>query len=157
MIPLAISKKKGLKQPSHLTNDNNSQTVLVCANPTEYTIPPVDRRKTVNTQLTIGEIPGTLYGLSRKGWIDRSLFFLVVSLITSFLRPVLFYCYYMVITVSWSDLCCWMTIKTMHLLLKLPVKTYDKLGKTTDICKELFWLSWRTYIREVVDLLRSRV
>ena len=74
-IPLAISKK-GLKQPSHLTNDTKSQTVLVCTNAAGYAIPPfvIFDRKTLNSQLTIGEVPGTLYGLSRKGWIDKSLF-----------------------------------------------------------------------------------
>ena len=74
--PKVISKK-GLKQPSHLTSDTKSQiTVLVCANAAGYVIPPfvIFDRKTLNPQLTIGEVPGTLYGLSRKGWIDRSLF-----------------------------------------------------------------------------------
>lgn len=31
-------------------------------------------RKTLNPELTTGDIPGTLYGLSNKGWINQELF-----------------------------------------------------------------------------------
>jgi len=31
-------------------------------------------RKKLKPELTVGEVPGTLYGLSRKGWIDQELF-----------------------------------------------------------------------------------
>ena len=99
-IPLApkapkVISKKGLKQPSHLTSDTKSQiTVIVCANAAGYPIPlfVIFDRKTLNPQLTIGEVPGTLYGLSRKGWIDRSLSFLI-TFYPMFLHHVFFYYY----------------------------------------------------------------
>ena len=31
-------------------------------------------RKTLHPDMTIGELPGTIYGLSSKGWIDSELF-----------------------------------------------------------------------------------
>jgi hypothetical protein len=67
----------GTKAVSHLTSNTKSQiTVLVCTNASGYALPPfvIFDRKTLNPQMTIGEVPGTLYGLSSKGWIDRSLF-----------------------------------------------------------------------------------
>ena len=67
----------GSKQVSHITGDTKTQiTVLVCTSASGYALPPfvIFDRKTLNPQLTVGEVPGTLYGLSKKGWIDRSLF-----------------------------------------------------------------------------------
>jgi hypothetical protein len=67
----------GTKVVSHITGDTKTQiTVLVCTSASGYALPPfvIFDRKTLNPQLTVGEVPGTLYGLSKKGWIDRSLF-----------------------------------------------------------------------------------
>ena len=49
---------------------------MACANATGHAVPPfvIYDRKTLNPKLTCDEVPGTLYGLSPKGWIDRSLF-----------------------------------------------------------------------------------
>ena len=52
-------------------------TVLACANATGHAIPPfiIYDRRTLNLELTRNyEVPDTMYGLSPKSWIDRSLF-----------------------------------------------------------------------------------
>ena len=67
----------GAKNPSYVTgNDKSAVTVLACVSAAGYAIPPfiIFDRKTLNPQYTIGEVPGTLYGLSSNGWIDRNLF-----------------------------------------------------------------------------------
>ena len=57
-------------------NDKSQITVLACASATGRAIPPfvIYDRQTLNPELTRNEVPGTMYGLSSKGWIDRSLF-----------------------------------------------------------------------------------
>ena len=72
-----VVSKVGSKDPSSITGNTKSQiTVLACANATGRAIPPfvIYDRRTLNPELTRNEVPGTLYGLSPKGWIDRSLF-----------------------------------------------------------------------------------
>ena len=81
-IPLSPKSPKvidevGSKNPSYLTGNSKSQvTVLACASAAGYAIPPfvIFDRKTLNPQYTRGEVPGTLYGLSQSGWIDKVLF-----------------------------------------------------------------------------------
>lgn len=57
---------------------NKSQiTILACASATGNSIPPfvIFDRKNLNQELTLGEIPGTMHGLSPKScWIDTELF-----------------------------------------------------------------------------------
>ena len=67
----------GSKNPSYLTGGTKAQiTVLACACAAGYAIPPfvIFDWKTLIPQLTKGEVPGTSYGLSSNGWIDRQLF-----------------------------------------------------------------------------------
>ena len=67
----------GAKNPSYLTGSGKAQvTVLACSCATGFVIPPLVNfdRKTLNPELTKGEVPGTLYGLSSNGWIDMELF-----------------------------------------------------------------------------------
>ena len=81
-LPLSPKSPKvvsevGAKDPSCITGNTKSQiTVLACANATGHAVPPfvVYDRKSLNPKLTSGEVPGSLYGLSPTGWIDRSLF-----------------------------------------------------------------------------------
>ena len=42
-------------------------------------IPPmvIWDRKNLPPELAVGEVPGTIYGLSMKGWIDQELFDLI--------------------------------------------------------------------------------
>ena len=66
-----------MKAVSHITSETKTQiTVLACTNASRYVLPPfvIFDRKTLNSQLTVGEVAGTIYGLSSKGWIDKCLF-----------------------------------------------------------------------------------
>ena len=52
-------------------------TVLVCVNAAGYAILPmvIYAQSNLSQQLTRGEVPGTMYGLSpNSGWIDSALF-----------------------------------------------------------------------------------
>ena len=72
-----VLHKVGAKNPCHLTGGTKTQvTVLACTSAAGYAIPPfvIFDRQTLNPRLTKGEVPGTSYGLSPNGWIDRKLF-----------------------------------------------------------------------------------
>ncbi len=66
-----IISERGAKNPSYVTGKSNYST---CA--AGYSIPPfvIFDRKTLNPLYSRNEVPGTMYGLSPNGWIDRSLF-----------------------------------------------------------------------------------
>ena len=51
-------------------------TVVLCCNASGYVIPPmvIFDHKALKLELTLGELPGTMYGLSSNGWIDSDLF-----------------------------------------------------------------------------------
>ena len=74
---LKVFSHKGAKNPSYLTSDCKSQvTVLVCTSAAGYALPPsvIFDQKTINSELTNGEVPGSRYELLSKGWIDMELF-----------------------------------------------------------------------------------
>ena len=53
------------------------QLVLaMCCNAAGYTIPPLVmfNHKTLKPEMTVGEVPRTMYGLFSSGWIDTELF-----------------------------------------------------------------------------------
>lgn len=59
------------------TSSGKSQiTIVGCVSASGHCIPPmvIWDRKTLNPELANGEIPGTIYGLSRNGWMDMELF-----------------------------------------------------------------------------------
>ena len=62
----------------HVINSGNKAhiSVLACSSASGYAIPPmvIFQRKTLTPQLTLNEVPGTIYGLSASGWVDRELF-----------------------------------------------------------------------------------
>ena len=77
--PLAprVICKKGSKHPVTTTSGDKTQiTVVSCCSAGGYVIPPmvIFDRKTLRPELTIGEVPGTIYGLSDSGWINSELF-----------------------------------------------------------------------------------
>ena len=74
---LKVIDEVGSKNPSYLTGNSKSQiTVLACTSAAGYALPPfvIFARKSINPALTKGEVPGTLYGLSETGWMNRELF-----------------------------------------------------------------------------------
>ena len=75
--PLKRVCKLGAKDPSYITGNSKVQiSVLACSSAVGYALPPyvVFDRKTLNQELTRGEVPGTVYGLSSNGWMDTELF-----------------------------------------------------------------------------------
>ena len=75
--PLKTIHERGSKHVSAVTGNGKSQiTILACASASGYALPPfvVFDRKTLNQELTKGEVPGTVYGLSASGWMDTELF-----------------------------------------------------------------------------------
>ena len=56
--------------------DKSQVTVVACVSAAGFSIPPmvIWDRKTLAPELTVGELPGTIYGLSDKGWMDYELF-----------------------------------------------------------------------------------
>lgn len=74
-----VVQEIGVKNPNFITSGNKTQlTVLACTGASGYAIPPyiIFDRLTWNPNLAEGEVPGSLYGLSKTGWIDSELFHL---------------------------------------------------------------------------------
>ena len=67
----------GDKNPYTVTSGRKSQiSVLACVSASGQCIPPMviwDRKK-MKMELTVGEVPGTMNGMSPKGWMNRELF-----------------------------------------------------------------------------------
>lgn len=77
LAPPQVVAGRGMKNPSAPSSGDKSQiTVLACCSASGYTIPPfvILDRLSLTPELTEGEVPGTIYGLSKKGWIDGELF-----------------------------------------------------------------------------------
>ncbi len=75
--PPKVVSSKGNKHPSSISSSERTQiTVLACCNAGGYAIPPlvIFDRKMLKPELTFGEVPGTMYGLSDSGWIDSEIF-----------------------------------------------------------------------------------
>ena len=72
-----VAAAKGAKHPYQLTSGNKTHiTVLMCTSAAGYAIPPmvIFDRTALNPELTLGEVPGTFYGLSDSGWMNAGLF-----------------------------------------------------------------------------------
>ena len=75
--PPKVVAAVGQKHPYAITGNDKAQiTVLACGSASGYCIPPmvVFDRKTLRQDMTVGEVPGTFYGLSENGWMDTELF-----------------------------------------------------------------------------------
>lgn len=75
--PLKTVHKCGSKNATYVTGSGKTQiSVLACCSATGYVLPPyiIFDRKTLNQDFTRGELPGTVYGLSKSGWMDTELF-----------------------------------------------------------------------------------
>ena len=70
--------KKGEKNPlAPCSGDKSQITVVTCVSAGGSTMPPlviIKRKKNLPSYYKVGEVPGTKYGLSERGWIDRGLF-----------------------------------------------------------------------------------
>ena len=75
--PPNIVAKRGQKKVRYRVSGNKQQiTILACGNAVGQALPPmvIFEGKNLNHAWTVGEIPGTLYGMSGKGWTDQELF-----------------------------------------------------------------------------------
>ena len=76
--PPNIIAKSGQKKVNYRQSEKKEQiTVIGCGNAAGQSIPPmvIFEGKYLDHKWTVGEIPGTLYGMSGKGWTDQQLFF----------------------------------------------------------------------------------
>ena len=71
----AIAKKGVRNVTAHTSGDKTSITVITCGSAAGQVIPPMVlfQGKRLNHTFTIGEIPGTMYGMG-SGWVDTELF-----------------------------------------------------------------------------------
>lgn len=70
---LKVVSGVGTKNPATVCAGNKTQiTTVGCVSAAGYCIPPmvIYGRKTISREMVKDEIPGTLYGLSPKGWMD---------------------------------------------------------------------------------------
>ena len=75
--PPKVITQKGIKHSVSITTGDKAQiTTLACCCAAGYVIPPlvVFDRKKLKSEMTVGEVPGTMYGLSSNGWMDTELF-----------------------------------------------------------------------------------
>jgi len=75
--PTKVVVVKGSKHPTSVTTGNKAQiTVVSCCSAAGYVLPHmvIFDRKSFKPQMTFGEVSGTVYGLSKNGWIDSELF-----------------------------------------------------------------------------------
>ena len=74
--PPCLVVPRGMKNPNAIGSGDKSQiTVLACCSASGYALPPIIilDRLNLKQEFTTGEVPGSVYGLSRKGWIDGEL------------------------------------------------------------------------------------
>ena len=75
--PTYVVAAKGQTHPRSVVTGTKKQiTVLACANAAGNVLPPlvIFARKALNPDLTRGEVPGTMYGLTDNGWMDGEVF-----------------------------------------------------------------------------------
>ena len=71
--PPQVVAGRGMKNPSAPPSGDRSQiTVLACCSASGYAFPLCHLRPFISQARA--QVPGTIYGLSRKGWIDGELF-----------------------------------------------------------------------------------
>ena len=74
---LKIVAPRGVKHSQMVSSGDKSQiTVVGCCSAAGVVLPPmiIFDHKNLRPEYTEGEVPGTVYGLSKSGWIDSELF-----------------------------------------------------------------------------------
>ena len=75
--PPNVVAKRGQRKARYRVSGKKEQiTVLACGNAVGQAIPSmvIIEGKNFNHDWTLGEVPGTFYGMSNKGWTDQELF-----------------------------------------------------------------------------------
>ena len=75
--PKVVAQKGQSKVRVRTTGDKSQITIVGCASASGQALPPyvIFDTATLNPAWTEGQVPGTTYGLSKKGWIDTELFY----------------------------------------------------------------------------------
>ena len=75
--PSSVIAVRGQKHSQAVTSGKKKQTtVLACFNAASQALPPlvILGRKSLNPDLSKNEVPGAMYGLNSKGWMDSEIF-----------------------------------------------------------------------------------
>lgn len=74
--PKRVAAKGTKKVHGPSSGDKSQITIVAACNAAGNTLPPmvIFKGEKLNHQWTVGEVPGTLYGMSESGWIDQELF-----------------------------------------------------------------------------------
>ena len=75
--PIKTVNCRGTKNPFSVSSGSKSQvSIAACVSAGGQSLPPfiIWKRKKMPPELAIGELPGTEYGLSEKGWMNSTLF-----------------------------------------------------------------------------------
>ena len=100
--PKVVTQKGQKKVRVRTTGEKSQITIVGCASASGQVIPPyvIFDTATMNLAWTEGEVPGTQYGSSKKGWIDRKLFFIIAyPIFYIMLYQLDHYYYYLMVTV----------------------------------------------------------
>ena len=73
-----VVARKGDSVSAVGSGDKTQITVAACISAAGFCVPPMVIWD-IAPELTIGEIPGTIYGLSSNGWMDQQLFDISIS------------------------------------------------------------------------------
>ena len=76
--PKRIAERGARKVHSRASGDKSQITIVACANAAGSTLPPmvIFKGERLNADYTKNQVPNTLYGMSKQGWIDSGLFYL---------------------------------------------------------------------------------
>ena len=76
--PKCIAERGARKVHGRASGDKSQITIVACANAAGYTLPPmvIFKGERLNADYTKNQVPNTLYGMSKQGWIDSGLFYL---------------------------------------------------------------------------------
>ena len=72
-----VVAERGVRNPVAPSSGDKAQiTVVACVSASASCMPPmvILDRKTLPPRFTKGDVPGSIYGLSSRGWIDQELF-----------------------------------------------------------------------------------
>ena len=76
--PKRIAERGARKVHGRASGDKSQITIVACANAAGYALPPmvIFKGERLNANYTKNQVPSTLYGMSKQGWIDSGLFYL---------------------------------------------------------------------------------
>ena len=76
--PKCVAERGARKVHGRASGDKSQITIVACANAAGSILPPmvIFKGERLNADYTKNQVPNTLYGMSKQGWIDSGLFYL---------------------------------------------------------------------------------